>query len=209
MERYFQIGKVNLKISLLPHLVIAILFLCLSPTLMSLENLDAIQSAQVLEIYVALIGIILLTPIFLPEQNKDIRDLMESKYTSIISVYLLRIIEAMVAMLLLIAVFVAIMINNNCNFDAMKYFVGIFLEALFLGGFGMIAYSIFDNIAIGYMLPMCYYVASMVTGSKYLKKMYLFSMMKESFDEKWFIGIVGIGFILVAILIKYIVGKRS
>lgn len=80
MERYLQIGKINLKHNILPHLLVTAALLCLSPLVLGVSNLEAPDTAKVLEMYVALTGIILLTPVFLPEQNKDLRDLVYAKY---------------------------------------------------------------------------------------------------------------------------------
>ena len=65
--------------------------LAASPLILGLSNLDAAESAKVLETYVALIGIILFVPVFLPEQNRDLWELVKAKYMNITSVYLIRV----------------------------------------------------------------------------------------------------------------------
>ena len=81
MERYWQIEKVNLKNNIPIHAAVCVLMLLLSPFLMGVANLGAQDSAKVLEMYVALTGIVLIPPVFLPEQDHDIRELIFSKYT--------------------------------------------------------------------------------------------------------------------------------
>lgn len=114
MARYLQIGKVNLRLSLLPSLLLSVVLLLLSPLVMGVENLDASRTAAVLEMFVALIGIILITPINLPEQNKDIRDLVEAKYTSITVILLIRLIEAIVSLAILIGGYIIFLRLNHC-----------------------------------------------------------------------------------------------
>ena len=76
MERYWQIEKVNLKHNIPLHAAVCLLVLLVSPLLLGVENLGEQDSAKVLEIYVALIGIVLIPPVFLPEQNAEIRGLV-------------------------------------------------------------------------------------------------------------------------------------
>jgi hypothetical protein len=203
VERYYQIAKANLKFNLYPHLLISILFLCISPLLMGVENLDGVRTAQVLEMYVALVGIILFVPIFYPEQDKDIRDLTEAKFTSATGVYVARILEAVICLVLLVGIYIVWLKYNHCVFPVHELYLGTIAEALFLGGMGVVAYSISDQIAIAYMLPMVYYMMAISGGSKYLKSFYLFSMMRGSYEEKVYLAVTGVVFLLFGIGIRY------
>jgi hypothetical protein len=205
-ERYFYIAKINLRLSLFWKLLISILFLGFSPFILGVENLDRIQSAQVLEMYVALIGIILLSPVFYPEQDKNVRELVEAKYTPILGVYLVRLIEALVSLVILIGGYVILLKNNNCTFPLTGYYLGTLAEALFLGGLGFFAYSIFDQIAIAYMLPMIYYVLAF-SGNRYLKSFYLFSMMKGRYEEKIYLAAAGGVLLLAGLGSKYLLKR--
>jgi hypothetical protein len=199
MESIYQIGKVNLKFNLSPHIFLSLLFLLLSPFLLGVENLDASRTARVLELYVSLLGIILLIPIFLPEQNKDVRDLMNSKFVPLTPVHIIRIIQACIVLTIFISSYIIYLKINNCTFPTMYYFWGTLAEAVFLGGMGVLAYSIFDQIAIAYMLPMVYYIMAMGGGSKLLKNFYLFSITTGSYHEKIYLGISGLIMIIVGI----------
>jgi hypothetical protein len=201
VERYLQIAKANLKFNLYPHLLLCIVFLGLSPFLMGVENLDAARSAMVLEMYTALLGIILLTPVFLPEQNKDLRDLVEAKFTSRTAVVLIRVLEAGFCLAVLTGAFILFLQGNNCVFPVMKYYLGTLAEALFLGGLGLCAYSLFDQIAVAYMLPVMYYILCVSGGGKLMKDFYLFSMLYGGYREK--INLAATGLVLVLIGIGY------
>lgn len=207
MERYLQIGKANLKFNLYPHLFLSIILLGLSPMLMGVGNLDAVRTARVLEIYVALLGIILLTPVLLPEQNRDLRDLVEAKYTSAAAVALIRVIEALLCLAVLIGIFILVLKGNNCTFPVMKYYLGTLAEALFLGGIGLCAYSLFDQIAIAYMLPVMYYILCFSGGKKLMKDFYLFSMLNGSYREKVYLVIAGGVLLIIGIMYPYLLRK--
>ena len=79
MEKYLHIEKINLKYNIPLHILISILMLMVSPLLIGVANLGAQDTAKVLEMYVALTGIVLLPPVFLPEQDHDIWDLVYTK----------------------------------------------------------------------------------------------------------------------------------
>lgn len=199
MEEYLEIGRVNLKYNLLPHLIIAFLFSLAVPLFMGVEGLDASRTAQVLESFVVLTGVILLIPIFLPDQDKNIRDLVESKYISMGKVHLVRLVEAVVVLTILVGAFVTGLYYLNPVFPQGIFFFGAMADALFLGGIGILAYSLWDHIAVAYMIPMVYYVMN-YGGEKYLKKFYLFSMMQGRYEEKIYMGITGVLCIVIGLL---------
>lgn len=207
MVRYLQIGKANLKLSLLPHLMLSVVLVLLSPLVIGVENLDATRSATVLEMFIALLGIILITPVLLPEQNKNIRDLIEARYTSLTAVILIRLAEAILSLSVLIGGYVLFLRLNNCSFPELRFYLGTLAEALFLGGIGFCAYSIFDQIAVAYMLPLIYYVISVSPGRKLLKNFYLFSMRYGSYQEKIYLVLIGTILILIGIGYPYLIRR--
>lgn len=201
MELYFAVGKANLKHNFLPHLLIALCFSLSAPVLMGMKGLDSVQVAQALEMYVQLAGVILLVPIFMPDQDKNIRDLAKSKYMPVVKVHLIRLLESLAALVVVLGGFIIILYANNPVFSPFQYYFGILGSAVFLGALGIVAYSLSDNVAIGYMVPMVYYVCN-YSGDKYLQKFYLFSMAKGSFDEKVILGMAGIVLIGAGILYR-------
>ena len=109
MGKYVEIAKVQLEYNIWKHLCISLFLLAVSPLFLGVSNLDPEQSARVLEIYVALIGIILFVPIFLPEQNRDLWDVVKARYTSMFSVYLTRLVISFVITAVLIGIYMAAM----------------------------------------------------------------------------------------------------
>ena len=184
MERYLQIEKVNLKYNIPLHILICVLLLLVSPLLMGVENLKAEDTAKVLEVYAALMGIILLPPVFLPEQDRDIRDLVYTKRMNVGSVYMVRLLGNVLILAALLGAYVGILLHNGCEFPAGKYFLGTFAEMLFMGGLGLCFYGMCDNLVIGYMAPIVYYIVALGGGPRRLGMFYPFSMMKGSYTEK-------------------------
>ncbi len=203
-EIFLNLTKLNLKHNCLPHLAASSLFLIIAPFIFSIKNLDAIHSAFILERFISLIGIVLFTPVFLPEQGKEISETIFTKYISSTTIYFIRIIIAMVFYSIFIFLFIYIMINKNCSIDLIKYSFGTFSSGLFIGSIGILSYALFNNVTIAYMIPFLYYMINMFTKDKYVKMFYLFSMELKSFYEKYWLFAFGLILICVGIFIKYI-----
>lgn len=201
LKKYLQISLINLKHNNSIYILISALLLCLTPIIFSINNLDTKAAAIPLEMFVSLIGIVLLTPSFLPEQQNDIKELVESKYTSHIVVYVLRILLAAIALFLMIFAFLLIMAKSGSDIPMTKYTFGTFASALFLGSLGILACGITNNITFGYMLPILFYVLNIFSGARYLGKLYLFSLTQGSMTEKYFLFVISI--ILISLTLVY------
>lgn len=201
MENYLDIGKVNIRYHMLWHITAAVLFLCAAPLLMGISNLDAGQTAQVLEMYVCLAGIILFIPVFLPENDKNIRELTASKYICETKVWAVRLAESMILLMLLYLAFVLNLKAHGSVFSLGTAYGGVLANAVFLGGIGILGYGLTDHVIIGYMIPMMYYIGNF-GGSKYFGKFYLFSMMQGSAEEKIWLAAAGVICILLGVWVR-------
>lgn len=202
MERYLQIEKVNLKHNVWIHVLVTLILIVLSPFLMGVANLAASDTAKVLEMFVALIGIVMLPPVFLPEQNKDLRDLVYSKFTKASTVYIVRLLGNIIMISIVLFGYVWMLKANGCKFPEVGFFLGTLAEMIFLGGMGVFAYGLADHIVIGYMAPLFYYMIAVGSGDKYLGKFYLFSMVRGSYEEKIYLAFAGVLLIIAGILLR-------
>lgn len=192
-EKYLEITKVQLKHNAWQHLLVSILLLAASPFVLGISNLDAAQSAKVLETYVALVGILIFVPVFLPEQDRDLWDVIKVRYTKITTVYLTRILISFVFSSLLTLLF--LLKAGNCEMEPVKYYFGTMAEVIAFGGLGIFAYAVSDNLIVGYMIPLGYYVAGISAGYKYMKKLYPFGMLTDYETKYW---ILAAGIVLMA-----------
>lgn len=201
MEKYCAIGKKQLRHNAWLHILVCAAMLLFSPLVLGIQNLDQVQSAKVLETYVALIGIILFTPVFLPEQNRDLRDLITSKYTRITEIYCIRILLSLTAAVLMVATYMTVMKSGSCEMEFGKYFFGTMAEIIAFGGLGVFAYGLSDNLIIGYMAPLVYYAAAIGMGAGYLKKFYPFGMIID-FQTKYWLLTAGIILMAAGVIIR-------
>ena len=105
----FKILSVNLRHNFIPHLMIALVIALLTQAIFGIASLDAREAAQPIERLLSLAGAVLLTPIFLPEQNESIRDLIRSKRTDYLAVCFIRLLYSIFFLAVIIGAFTLVM----------------------------------------------------------------------------------------------------
>ncbi len=198
MEAYAKIGNVYVRHHLKFHLLAAVFLFCLMPFLMSTENLNPQESARTLELYASLFGVVLLVPVFLADQDRDVRDLLLSKRMSFSLVHGIRVLVSFLFLAAAELFCVLFLKGCGCRFPLWGYFFGALAGALFLGGLGMVVYGVTDNPAVGYMVPLVYYAVNF-GGDRYVGNFYLFSMTLGDFTPKYFLAAAGLSFLAFGI----------
>ena len=203
-ERFpvLEIAKINLRHNSLLSIAVAAVLCLLVPLLIGTSNLDQKSAAMPLEMFVSLIGIVLLTPVFQPEQNEEINDLVSSKYCSTEHIYLIRTVYSAVAALFLIALFTVYMKIRSCDVTAVMA-LGTAADAMFLGSIGMLTSALTGNTVIGYMPPLLYYALNIGMGPK-LGNFYLFSMAIGDYKAKIWLFAAGAVMIIASLLYQKI-----
>lgn len=191
MEKYGKVTVSFVKRQYFPHLLLVLLFVVLSGGFVSFKGLGSAQAAKVMEMYVSFTGIFLFTPLFMPEQDREIWDLERSKGTAMWQLYLPRILLAVLIGILVVSLFMCLMIRGGGSFNAGSLFWGACCEILFLGSIGFFASAVTNQVVIGYMLAVVYYALN-IGGGKYLGKFALFQMMKGEYGSWgcWLFGAV-------------------
>lgn len=190
--------SINLKRNFIPHLIVALLIELLTPFIFAITSLDERLAAQPIEMLLSLTGTVLLTPIFLPEQNENIRDVIRSKRTDYINICIMRIIYSVISLALIIGSFVLIMsfYESHVTF---RHFAGGFASALFLGSLGFLVAGISKNAPVGYMVSLIYYITNFAMKDK-LGNMFLFSMCAGSFKEKYWLLLASVIMLTAGVL---------
>ncbi len=203
-ELWSKIIKVNLRYNFLPHLITAFIIVLLAPVVFETDSLDAKLSAQPLEMFLCLAGAVLFTPIFLPEQDENIRDLIRSKRTNHLAVCALRVAYSAAALAAIVGGFTLFM--RACESAvSLEHFLGAFASALFLGVLGLVGAGISGNVTVGYMTTMVYYIVNFTLKEK-LGNFYLFSMSTGEGGGKLFLYAVSL--VLIAIVFAWKRGRE-
>lgn len=156
------------------HFAIAAAIALLIPCFAGMSALKGNAAAQPVEMYLTLTGIAMLTPVFLPEQDESIRDVIRARRTDCTFIYTLRAVYSVIFIALIIGVFVAVM--RLCESEAtVRLFAGGFSSAVLLGTVGFAAAGLSGNAAAGYMAAFIYYMANFALKEK-LGVFFLFSI---------------------------------
>ena len=190
---YYLFVKTNIKHFFMPHLLLSILLLIVTFLLFGLKNLDAQTVAMPLEMLVSLIGIVLLTPVFAPEEKEELTDLMLTKAVSYSAIINIRLLYSMVSLIGVIGAFVVYLRLQHSDVS-MLHFLGTCASAVLLGGIGFCAAALLRQVIAGYMAALLFYLLNFVFGKK-LGGFYIFQMAQGSYDDK--IWQAGVGLLLI------------
>ncbi len=205
MEKYGKLTISFVKRQYYPHLLLTLLFVAVSGGFVSFKGLESVQAAKVMEMYVAFTGILLFTPLFMPEQDKEIWNLERSKKTSMWKVYLPRLLLALIVCIAVISLFLGLMVKGGGMFDAARLFRGACCEIFFLGSIGFFASAVTNQVVIGYMVAVIYFAVN-IGGGKRMWNFALFKMMKGDYGT-WIFWLLGAAALFVSGIVREKVGS--
>ena len=178
---------VNLKRNSLPHMLAAAAVTAAVPFVFSLTSLNPQLAAQPLEMFLPLAGMILLTPLFLPEQNEDILDAVRVRKMSYLGVCALRLIYLCLAGVVSCGVIVAALAAGESSVS-FTHFAGGLYSMLFVGSLGIFGSAVGGNAVIGYMASMLYFASNFFLKTR-LGVFFLFSQSFNTGASKlWLLG---------------------
>lgn len=199
-----KIVDINLRHNFLVHFCIALTVAILTPLVFSISALDFTSSARPLEMLLCMTGTVLLTPVFLPEQNENIRDVIRSKRVDYLSVCIIRVIYSTIALAAIIGVFVFVMKLCECDVTLAHFGAG-FGSAYFLGAVGLAFAKFGGSPTVGYMASMIYYMLNFI-GSK-LGGFWLFTMSNGMKSVNFSLMIWGTVIIAGTFIVSKIIDK--
>lgn len=195
-----EIAKINLKHNTFLSIIVSAVIIMITPIIFGTSNLDKMASAVPLEMFASLVGIVLLTPIFQPEQNSEIADVVFPKRVSTDIIYLIRTVYLFVSLIAILALFCVYMRLQKSDVTLLLL-IGTVANSVFLGSLGMLTAALTDNTIIAYMIPLVYYMLNYGAGRK-LGNYYLFSMRILNFQPKVWLLTTGVLLIIVSLLTK-------
>lgn len=194
-SRAGKIFAVNLRHNFLPHFIIACVIALAVPMVFSISSLTERAAAQPLEYLLSFAGTFLFTPIFYPEQNANVRDLIRSKRTGYLSVCLVRVIYSAIALAAVVGA-VALAMRLCESVVTWRHFAGGYASALLLGSAGFFVSAVSGNVTAGYMASVIYYLAGYAMKER-LGAACVFSMTL-GMDFSYKIGSLAIAAVLIA-----------
>ena len=172
----------------LPHLCGAALLVLCAGAVLSFCNLDTAGAAKVMERYGVLAGILLFTPLFMPESDMEIWQLEASRYLPMWKLYLGRLFPAVCMLAAVVSILILRLLAGGSVFPVWLLWREAFCEALFLGGIGCFAAAVTNQVVLGYMVSVLYYAVNIGMANR-LWKFGLFPVCRgEEGTWPWLLG---------------------
>lgn len=171
---YGKILFVNLKYNFRMPFASAFGVFVLTLILFNITALQSQDAAKPIEFLLCFIGVMLLVPVLYPEQDENIRDVIRSKKIDYVVVCIIRIVYSVVAIVVFVAALIIVM--KMCESDVgIGHFISGIASAWLLGAVGFAAAGMSNNVIIGYMTGILYYLANYGLKDKW-GPFFLFSM---------------------------------
>jgi hypothetical protein len=197
------LAKAQCKIGLRVTFLLAAALLAVFPLFFGVQYLNAVSAASFLERFVALAGIVLLVPIFAPEQDHNILDIVRARMLPQTCIILIRLALSLACLFALITILALIMKSGECTFPLWPFTAGTFITALTLGSVGFAGAGLTNNVVTGYCLSFLLWFANFTLRDK-LGLWYLFSMTREDFRPKYVLLPSATLIIIATFLIRYV-----
>lgn len=115
------------------QLLVCLGLLVLLPLMVSFQGIELEQGAMVTEIYVSLIGLILVGTVSLPEADSDFADLLRSQFISLGEIWILRVFVEMLLTIFFMSAWVLVLKHFNHQIPVLTFIFGG-VSAAFLWG---------------------------------------------------------------------------
>ncbi len=177
LHQTIQIGSI-VKTNLRHHFILPFLsaagILFVTALVFPITALKGQDVGRPLEFFLPFAGAALLTPVFLPEQDRSIWDVIASKKINTIVIYMIRLLYSIFALAVLILLFIGLMYRNECEVHRFHVY-GSIASAFFMGSIGFMVSGLSGNAIMGYMATVIYYLAC-YGMKKHLGVFWLFRM---------------------------------
>lgn len=161
LNRVLKIGIIawaNLRHHFILPFLSAVGILLVTALLFPVTALKGADVGRPLEFLLPFAGAALPGSVFLPEQDKNIRDVIESKKMNCSAVYAIRLLYSTIALIVLVCFFVWFLYLNECEVRWFHLYGGV-ASAFFMGSIGFTFSGLCGNTIIGYMAVVIYYLA--------------------------------------------------
>ena len=150
---YGEVCKKNLKIFLFPVALSVLLIPVILFFITDLHNSSMFVAGKLCQRFFSISGIFLLSSIFAPEQRDNVEETLLTKAVPLRAVYVIRFVEALLALVLYTAVFIGLLVLlGGVELEFTRLFIHTLAPALLLGGLGMAGTRFGGNIGVGCMI---------------------------------------------------------
>lgn len=163
----------------------------------------------IIERFLPLIGIILISPCFQYEMDSGIRDVIRSKSTSSLATYLIRLFLRIITYGMLTIIFIVLIKKTGSYVETGLYISQSLSIGLLLGSVGLLTFGISSSLIGSYLASIFYYLLSWIPNFKILGDFYLFRLRQGLEPKIWLNISLAILLIIIGLYIKQYRDKYS
>lgn len=204
LRKGWHIAVLNIRHFALPHIGLCLLLFGGCHILFGSSRLDSQTVMTMLQYFVVLTGVIMLTPLTAPEQTSELEQLMRTKATSYAYVLCLRVIYSLIALILLLGGYGGLLYGLDSAID-LPMLAGTLATAILLGGLSLLMAAVSHQLVAGYMSAAVLYMLALFAGDR-LGVFQLFAREQISYTDRLWHASVGLACIAAALIYK---SKRS
>lgn len=190
----------NLLIAFRIPVIVSMMILLLAVMIFPSAGLTAVEASKPIEMMVSFIGIVLMSAVYLPEQDKSVRESVACRKIGLETIQFIRLMISIVLIFLFVASFCLYLSFNECQITFYMVWGGI-LSAFFMGSITFSVAGISGNSINGIMAGMIYYICNYGL-KKQLGVFYLFSMSQGTFAGKTWLLVGAITIIILKFAAK-------
>ena len=161
LNRAVAIGTImraNLRHHFILPFLSAVVILFVTALVFPITALKGADVGRPIEFFLPFAGAALLTPVFLPEQDRSIGDVIASKKMNTSVIYALRLLYSTFTLAALVLLFIGFLYWNECEVHWFHLYGGI-ASAFFMGSIGVMVSGLSGNTIMGYLTTVIYYLA--------------------------------------------------
>lgn len=183
LRRYKYVLTSELKYRIFENIIFSIVVLLFIYIVFGLNNISKEIETIVLERGLPVIGIIMISPLFQYELDKDLYDVLKLKNISIVKIIFLRLILRIVIFTSIILIY-----GKLLNSESFKY-INVVYHSLSLGllfsSIGVFFFGITKNIVFSYLVPTIFLSFQWMSSYKKIGELYLFRwyVSLKSYDD--------------------------
>lgn len=183
LRRYKYVLTSELKYRIFENIIFSIVVLLFIYIVFGLNNISKEIETIVIERGLPVIGIIMISPLFQYELDKDLYDVLKLKNISIVKIIFLRLILRIVIFTSIILIY-----GKLLNSESFKY-INVVYHSLSLGllfsSIGVFFFGITKNIVFSYLVPTIFLSFQWMSSYKKIGELYLFRwyVSLKSYDD--------------------------
>ena len=192
----------NIKILANLNMLVAFVLALIVTMIFDLQRLTYQNIAIICELYLSILGILLIPFIANIENVNNTFELTYVRKISYLPIFVLRLLLSFLLLSGLALGIILVAKIQNGNFPFLEILSGTLVSAVYLGLIGLTVANISGNTAAGYLISFAYYAFEYSTKGFYTKDFFIFSLLKNSFSEKYNILMVIVVLLVVNVMMS-------